>query len=146
MLVAGEEDPVDGPAGALQTGGRLGTGKDNDVAGRHAHDQLAGHRVLHVVPEGVGQQDTGLETVEGDHQGGRLAVDAQAIEGQVEVVQSRSAEVAPREVHPVEVGPGHQALPVRRTERVRHRHVAVELVDNMLVADAAIADGHQQRQ
>jgi hypothetical protein len=80
VLVPGEEHPIDGPAGLLQARPRLRSRHDHDISGGYADDQLARDRTLETVPERVGEQHAGLEPVEGEHQRGRLPVDAHAIQ------------------------------------------------------------------
>jgi hypothetical protein len=73
-------------------------------------------------------------------------MDSKAVQRRIEVAQRGAPQVAPRDVHPVQVGPGDQAFTVRRPERVRHGDAAVELVEDVLVTDARVAKRHQQRQ
>ncbi|HEX7745009.1 MAG TPA: hypothetical protein VF462_07090 [Micromonosporaceae bacterium] len=86
MLIAREEHPVDRAPGPLEAGTRIRAGEDHHIARRHPHDQFARHRPLKVVPEVVDQQHARLKTVEREHQRRRLAMHAQATEGQVQVV------------------------------------------------------------
>jgi hypothetical protein len=133
---AREEDPVDRPAHLLHPGAGPRSGDDDDVPRRHTHHQLARHHALQLVPEPVGQQHAGLEAVEGEHQGRRLAVDAHPIQRRVQVLGRLPAQLAVGELEAVEVVPGEQALPRRRpwpprwwTGRVRHGQLAHEPVD-----------------
>jgi hypothetical protein len=146
VLVTGEEDPIDGPVGAFQAGRRVGAGEDHDITSRNPDHQLARNRALDVVPEVVDQQHARFKAVEGQHQRGRLAMNPEAGQPLIEVSQRRAAQIAPRDVHPIQFGPGDQAFVVWRPEGVRHGDAVVELVKDVLAIDARVADRHQQRQ
>jgi len=45
----------------------LRTGDNNDVACRHAYDQIAGHRSLQAVPELIRKKQARLQAVKGQH-------------------------------------------------------------------------------
>lgn len=73
-------------------------------------------------------------------------MDPKAVQRRTEVAQRVAPQVAPRDVHPMQVGPGEQVFAVRRPEGVRHGDAAVKLVQDVLVTDPRVAKRHQQRQ
>ena len=92
VLAAGEEDALDAALGLLQARAGLRTGDDHDVAGGHADDELAGDRALKPAPEIVGEQQARFETLERQHQRGRLAVELGPRGEHLEVLQRRLAQ------------------------------------------------------
>jgi hypothetical protein len=123
---AREEHPVDRTADLLQPGARLRSGEDDHVPGRHADHQVPRHRLLQVVPERAGQQQAGLEPVEGQHQGRWLAVDADPVQAGVQVLGRLPAQVSPHQAEAAELVPREQALPVRRAGGVGDGEVTEE--------------------
>jgi hypothetical protein len=85
VRATGEEDPVDRAPHLLHARPGERTGKDHHIPGGDSDDQLARHRIAEVVPEPVGEQHAGLQPVEGEHQRGRLAVDAHPVQRRVQV-------------------------------------------------------------
>ncbi|HEX5542822.1 MAG TPA: hypothetical protein VFX60_14880 [Micromonospora sp.] len=146
MLITGEEHPVDCPSDPLHPGSGLTAGDDDHVAGGDTDDQFSGDRPLQMVPELVGEQHAGLQPVEGDHQRRRLPVNTYVVECPGEVLHRGPSQHPSSSTHPVQVRPGHQALPVRWTEGVGNGDVVNEVVEQSLFASPVLDDRHQQRQ
>jgi hypothetical protein len=90
VLPTGHEHALDASARLLQPGSGLRTGHDNDITRRHADDQLTGDRALQAGPEIAGQEQTRFETIEGQHQGRRLAVELGPRRQDLKVLKCRS--------------------------------------------------------
>jgi hypothetical protein len=141
---AGEEDPVDRAAHLCHAGARLRTGQDDHVAGGYPDHQVAGHRVLQVVPEPVGQQHAGFQPVERQHQRRRLAVKTHALQRGVQVGRGLPPQFPRRESEVVQVMPGEQPLAVTRPHRVGHGEAVHELLHHVTVRDLRIVVRHQE--
>lgn len=112
---AGEKHAVDRPAQPPQPGARLRAGEDHYIPGRRPDHQLAGHRLGQILPELVGEQHAGFQPVEREHQRWRLSVDADPVQGRVEVGCGGAAQLLPRQAGGRQLRPGEQMSPVRRT-------------------------------
>jgi len=103
-LAAGHEDALDAAARLLQPRCRLRPSDDDDVTGRHADDKLARQRTLQLGPKIVGQQKAGFETIEGQHQGWRLAMKLGARGQDLKMLESRVTQRSRVQVHLFKIG------------------------------------------
>lgn len=90
-----EEHPIDRPTHLLQPGTRSCTGEDHYVPSRSSDHEVTGHGPSQVVPEPVGEQGAGFQTVEREHQGGWLAVDVHPVQHRVQVLRRPPAQLPP---------------------------------------------------
>jgi hypothetical protein len=131
VLVAGEEDPLDAATGFLQPSGRVRAGHDDNITGGYTNDELAGNRSLKTLPDIVGEQEARFETLEGEHQRGRLAVELGPAGEHLEMFEGRAAQRLRGHRELVQVGVGDDTPAKLRAERV----------DNVKIPEAVFPNG-----
>jgi hypothetical protein len=91
----------------------------------------------------MGEQDAGLDPVEGQHQRRRLSVDAHPIQRRVEVLGGVPAKLAPGHTEAFQLLPAEQPAAVRRPRRVSDGDVADEAVHEVGRRHLGVAVAHQ---
>jgi hypothetical protein len=104
VLATGHEHALDAPTRLLQPRHGLRPGDDDDVARWHTHDQVARHHALQAGPKIAGEKQARFETLEGEHQRGRLTVELGAGGQNFEMLERGATQYARGHLHLIKIG------------------------------------------